>query len=273
MAAYLDILNFGQPVWDLAEEYKTPLESNYFLSHFNKIIDYNIMMLVLRAAESQWKKFLQFWHDTVEPITREAQKAWYDEDSKYSVLRTFEQITNLSWPDNSCRTFVSIFHPAASAPRGTGCIFSFLASFDFQLQHSLARFMGHEGLHVLMEDWYRNHPDFDKVIVDSKKGDYNKCTIIGWTEEVFAIAMQHRLPVECGICNEKKLREEAIDFTLDSNITYAHETDGKQEARYIENLYWQIQNRWNEYRSSDSYESIINFLFDCVEKVIQQGIK
>lgn len=273
LIAYLGIRDFGQPVWDLVEEYRVPSESNYFLSHFSRIIDYEKLMLVLRAVEPQWNQFLHFWHDIVEPITMRVQKAWYDEDLRYSVLRTLEQITNLSWPDGRCRVFVSVFHPAASAPRGTGCIFGCLAGFDFQLRHSLSRFMGHEGLHVLMEGRYRGHPNFDKVIAGSEKVGCDKHMILGWTEEVLAIAMQHRLPVECGLCDEQKLREGTIDSTLDGNISYAYKTGGKQEARYVENLYWQIQNRWNKYQASKKYGSIIDFLFDCVKKVIQQSIK
>ncbi|MDD5678336.1 MAG: hypothetical protein PHW60_10160 [Kiritimatiellae bacterium] len=258
LVAQHGITDLNPQFWRLVDEYRKPSESQLMLSHTRDVISHEELCRTLESGLAPWRAFLEFWQASVRPIADRVIQGWGNAQRDYAILKTLERITRMPWPFLSCRVFLSVFHTGASV--NSNCLFGAIRGREAQSPTplTLARLIGHEGAHAILHG--RNHQIVNAVAGIVQQGLIDMSDI----EEIAVIALQHRLPVECGICSEQMLYDGSIDSTLEGNLSWWRDKNGERMAQYAADIYWTFQEEWHRYQTSNAFGTIIDFFPACL---------
>jgi hypothetical protein len=261
--AQRDITDFNHQLWNLTNEYRKPSESKLMLSHKKDVvISHEELCRTLESGLAPWRAFLDLWHGNIQPITDRVIQAWNNAQRDYRILETLERITRIPWPFLNCRVFLSVFHSSASV--NSNCLFAAIGEREAQSPTTLtlARLIGHEGGHAILQGPNRQYAGLKAAVANYAQKSFTG--IQNDAEEIAVIALQHRLPVECGICSEQMIYEGSIDSTLEANLSWWRDHHGAQMAQHAADIYWTFQKEWHRYQASKAYGTIIDFILECL---------
>jgi hypothetical protein len=244
MAASSNIKNYND-IYKIVEIYRMS-KNRVILKPFPKIVaysdempNYDTLKIILQAGEKHFKHFYKYWQEKVEPDELKNIAAWKTQDSLQQPLKKLQQVSRIKFKSKTLDIGCIAMHLAGSGNYSPPGIYSSIFK-----KPDLARFIGHEGTHLLLTKYYGRDWHKYKMANKAIKLAIQNGLRANDIEEMLCMFMQTTLSQQCGITDIGKRISNSF-------------TDEKNKQKIL----IEFENNWTNYLSgSKKYSDIIEFM-------------
>lgn len=209
------------------------------LAYSDDLPNYDTLEIILKAGEHHFEKFYKYWIAQIEPDEFKTITAWKTQDSIHHPLNKLQEISRIKFKSETLDVACIALHLAGSGNYSPPGIYSSVFK-----KPDLARFIGHEGTHLILTKYYGRDWHKYKMANKAKKLAIQNGLQANDIEEMLCMFMQTVLSQQCGFT--------AMDKRISSPFS---------EEKIKQKILIEFENNWSSYLAdSKKYSDIIEFM-------------